>query len=424
MKYVKIKIMLFAILASALIFFGNDFAYIDIEKTAIITAIGVDVEQSGEYLVTAQIAVPEDTAAGEGNRHVEIEGRGATVGAAIKEIGDSTGWYPHLSFCNIVILGRDALNRNVIKILDYFAQTLRIQGSAMAVVADGKAKDILTSLTPLDKTSAFALQKVLFKNPGFDSDVASIAVKTFCKMYYDVTSSGYMPVISMIESIGSDSGSGSGKDSGIGGEQNSGQSGGGDKQSSGSSSGQSSGGGSSSGQSNKEKVFLADKTIIFKNGMPVGELSPFQTLVFNSLRENISGTTLQLKDIEIDGNVQNVLLTVIKNKPSIKVNVGNQGLTADINLKLYCKISDKDSEKSDASYSKNNPIPHSVIEAAQQKISAGIAQLVNESKLTDCDFLGILQQVYRRHFKDYEKIKNNFASALQEQIKVTVCGQK
>ena len=69
MKYIKVKAALFAIFALSLLFFGSDFSIIDIEKTAIITALGVDVEDDGKYLVTAQIAVPESSDVGAENKH-------------------------------------------------------------------------------------------------------------------------------------------------------------------------------------------------------------------------------------------------------------------------------------------------------------------------------------------------------------------
>ena len=422
MNYTKIKALLFAIFAAALLFFGNDFAFIDIEKTAIITALGVDIDESGEYLVTAQIAVPEDAGAGTGNRHVEIEGKGVTVGAAIKQIGDSTGWYPHLSFCNMVILGKKVAEENAIKVLDYFAQTLRIQGSAMAVLAEDKAKDILTAATPLDKTPAFALQKVLFKNPGFDSDIASIAIKTFCMKYYDVTASGYMPLITM-KKTAEDGGSSGGGSSG-GGSSGGGSSGG--ESQSGSAGGSESGaGGSGSGESTqKETVFTANTTVLFKNGLPVGALSPFETLVFNALKDNITGTTIELENVSFEGEDCNVLVTVIKNKPKIKVTAGDDGLHAYIDLKLYCKISDKNAETSSTSYSSLSPLPKEVAEAAEKKISEGITSLIQQEKLTDCDFLDILRQVYRHNHREFEKYKENFAAFLTEHVSVTVSGQK
>jgi len=103
-------------------FFSNDFGLIDVEKTSIITAIAIDkVEQ--QFEVTAQIAVPEATDANTENLKAQLTGKGSTVGAALKDLGDVSGWFPKLAFCNLILLGNSLTDTNVIEALDYFAKT-------------------------------------------------------------------------------------------------------------------------------------------------------------------------------------------------------------------------------------------------------------------------------------------------------------
>ena len=52
------KIVLIAVLFFTINYFSNDFSLHDIEKTAIVVALGIDYNQ-GEYDVTAQIAIPQ-----------------------------------------------------------------------------------------------------------------------------------------------------------------------------------------------------------------------------------------------------------------------------------------------------------------------------------------------------------------------------
>lgn len=179
MKYVKTKLIIAALFFVFVFFFSNDFGLIDIENTAIITAIAIDSAEDG-YEATAQIAVPEATNKNSENKKAQISGTGSTIGAAIKDIGDKSGWFPNLQFCNVLIIGEELTHSNVFKVLDYFSKTLRVQDSAMVVTTDKKAKELLEASTPLDNISSFALQKILLKNPGFDSDVAETDIKNFC----------------------------------------------------------------------------------------------------------------------------------------------------------------------------------------------------------------------------------------------------
>ena len=118
----KVKILMILISVLFLFFFSNDFGLIDVEKTSIITAIAIDKEKD-EFLVTAQIAVPEATDANTENLKTQLEGKGKTVGGAIKDLGDISGWFPKLAFCNLILLGDSLSDTNVIESLDYFAKT-------------------------------------------------------------------------------------------------------------------------------------------------------------------------------------------------------------------------------------------------------------------------------------------------------------
>lgn len=421
MKFLKVKIAMFLVLALFLLFFGNDFSLIDIEKTAIITALAIDLDQNGDYEVTAQIVVPEANDVNTESKHALLSGTGGTVGAAIKKIGDVSGWFPHLSFCNLLIVGNELAENNVIKVLDYFAKTLRLQGSAMVVLSETKAKDVIEVSTPLDKISSFALQKVLFKSPGFDSDIASINIKTFCLEYYDVAHMGYMPMIKIIKQDNPSSEQSSGNSSGgsSGGSMMGGASGG-----SGGSSG-SSGSSDGSGSEPKATVFSANTTALFKNGVKVGELSPESTLLFNALNDDLTGTTIEVNDVAIGlEQPRNFLLTIIKNKAKTRVTATENDLDLYIDLEIYCKISDQNANHSDTAYSKNVPLPREVVEKTKQQIEEGLKSLVEIERRTECDFLKIQQMLYRHNYKHYAAYKDNYTQRIKEHFTVSVTGQK
>ncbi len=58
--YKTVPLKLFVLLAAIVLiaFFSNDFGLVDIQKTAVILAVGLDKEDEN-YTVTAQIAVPK-----------------------------------------------------------------------------------------------------------------------------------------------------------------------------------------------------------------------------------------------------------------------------------------------------------------------------------------------------------------------------
>ena len=95
--------MLVLVALMLFLFFSNDFGLVDIHKSSIVVAVGVDAEEDG-YSVTAQAAVPTP-AQGEGSAaYTRVTGKGATVAEALDDINAKTGFYPKLTFCNLVIL--------------------------------------------------------------------------------------------------------------------------------------------------------------------------------------------------------------------------------------------------------------------------------------------------------------------------------
>jgi hypothetical protein len=101
MKARNAKFILLIVLALFVFFFSSDFGLIDVEKTSIITAIAIDKGDDDNYEVTAQIAVPEATDTNSENLKAQLQGKSSTIGGALKDIGDLSGWFPKLAFCNL-----------------------------------------------------------------------------------------------------------------------------------------------------------------------------------------------------------------------------------------------------------------------------------------------------------------------------------
>lgn len=410
MRFKEIKLV-FALLGLVfLLFFSNDFGLIDIEKTAIITAVAVDLSENGEYKITAQIAVPEATDTNTENQRAQISGKGATVGAAIKNIGDTSGWFPQLCFCNLIVVGGEFTDYNLIKILDYFSKTLRVQDTALIIMAEKEGAELLKLATPLDNISSFALQKILLKNAGLNRDVAVADVKSFCTGYYSDAGSSIMPLVKVVsQKSENEKTSAEGSSGGSGVESGSGGSG---------------GGSSESGGAKGDAIFNANTTALFLRGVKVGELDEDLTLAFNSLTKDFSNTTFELKDVKVGVKTENFLLTVFSCKASRKVSVSESGINLTVDVDIYAKISDRNGEYSDIDYIKNLQLPYYVEESAERELKTRIEDLIRTEITTGCDFLDIKKELYRKHYSYYHVYKDNFLENLTYSVNVNFSGQK
>lgn len=407
----RAKIIMLAIFLVFTLFFSNDFGLIDVEKTSIITAIAIDKEGE-DYIATAQIAVPEANDTNTENQKAQISGKGSTIGAAIKDFGDTSGWFPKLSFCNLILIGNGFEKENVITVLDYFAKTLRVQDSALVAMTEKKASEILELASPLDNLSSFALQKILLKTTGFDRDVATTDIKSFCSGHYSYSKSAHMPLIKIIPSSIGQSSDQQGNESGA------------SSTDSGKSTG-SSGGSSSDEQKKNDYLFDAKTTVLFKNGYKVGELNEDMTLTYNALTSQFKGTTIPFDNVQTYPNEKsNYLITVMRASPQIKLFADTNNLTLKIDLEVYCKVSDHNADGSSESLSENKPLPKPLIERAKEFFTENINAIIQASKQSECDVLKLKEKLYRFNHKEYSRYKDNYLSALKTEINVTVTGQK
>ena len=265
MRFKTLKLILLLIVALGALFFSNNFGLVDIERTTIITAVALDRKDDGDYELTAQIAMPEASNNNNENLKTMISVTGGTVGAALKKLSDLSGWYPNLNYCNLILVGRSFTDTNLIKVVDYFNTTFRLQDSALIAMCDIDAKEILALSSPLDNITSFAIQRILIKTKDFENGIVANDIKTFCEGYYSPSSSSFMPVISINEESTSN---------------NDGSSGQSDKNSGGNSSG-----GQGGSQGSDLKLFNAERTAVFKKGYYVGELSKDQSFISTTLKQ-------------------------------------------------------------------------------------------------------------------------------------------
>lgn len=391
MKFTRAKVIMLAICLLTVYFFSNDFGQIDVEKASIVTAVAVDKNTEG-YAVSLQIAVPESNATSS-NKKTVVTGIGKTVAEAIGKVGSKTGWYQKLAFCNMVLIGEDLTNTNVMNFLDYFSRSLKIQSSALLAVTQGPAIEVLKKATPLDNFSGFALQKIILQSKGMTASAFSVDIKNFSIGYYSRSKSGYMPYVTMQENNATTP---------------------------------------TSTQKNKDEssadekpvLFSAEQTMLFLGGKKSGMLNKEETALAFYLKKNRTDTELAVNGTIIDGEKVDFMLSVLNSKSKISVNIVEDKPVLNIEQKYYVKITDETSSKNDLSQSPVIILPNELILKTELQIKENLLSLVETCKNAKTDILQIDENIYRHHHKYYEKLKDDLFKDLSTNINVTVYGQK
>ena len=383
------RLCLIIVAAIILIFFSNDFGLVDIQKTAIVLAVGID-RDGEDFALTAQIAVPKGSERTTGGTSsVEIEGRGATVPDCISDIYAKTGWVPKLVFCNLVLLGESAANEDVFSCLDFFLRNEYIPNSCQLAACEGSAGEMLSTTSAIDDTSALALSKLFSDAAKKSGYVLTTTLREFAVGYYGVSGSGYMPYVRAQVQEGSSSGGSSGGSS-----------------SSAGSSGSSDRSGGAGAQ--EKKVYSAEETAIFSGGRLAAILPREQTFAFSLLEGNVYTGSFQA-----DGQTY----VVLKNGGSVGLELADVP-TATLSLELRVQLYGTREASSPEEIAKSMLTPEQ--EARAEEVLTGyLSDLWDTCVQTGCDLFELRTKLYRASLAEYGQWKDSIL-AVPVKIEATI----
>ena len=358
----KLWIILAAIVA--ITFFSNDFGLVDIQKTAIILAAGIDRTADG-FSLTAQIAVPKgsDRTTG-GTSSVEIEGQGATVSDCISAIYTKTGWVPKLVFCDLVLLGEEAARANAFDALDFFLRNEYAPDSCLLAVCEGTAAETLKATSAIDDASSLALEKLFSDAAKKSGRVMTTTLREFAIGYYGRSESGYMPYVRMLSQNGAQGGSGGQNAAG--------------------------GQGAAGGQSGQEMIFSAEQTAVFSQGRMTDVLTEAETFAFSLLKGNVYGGTLPS-----DG----ITLAVLRNDGSVSL-TEEPTLQATLSVDLKVRLAGRDAPSSLENVAKDS-VTEEELSAAESALRGAIGSLWERCAQSECDLFNLRRTLYRRSAAAY-----------------------
>lgn len=382
-----------------ILFFTNDFNATDVQKSAIVIAVGVD-GTSEEFSVTAQISLPNKEEQG-GTQTSLITGKGSTVAEAFRDVNAKTGWYPKLVFCKLIVLGESACKENAFTALDYFLRDEYFPDGCLIAACKGEASKLLSTQTPVDKISALAAQKVLSRHAERVGAVAPMTLREFAEQFYSRGKSGVLPVLSTAPPSQSSEKSGSQQSGQNSEKQEGGQ---GEKQSS-----------AQSGKTSKEseqQVFQAKTSALFLDGKAVGKLTDEETFAFCLVRNK-----LRLADYGIEFENVDYTLNFRYTRPSLKLKIDENGVPRlDISVKITAGLKDVNAALGVSETDGPANIPDGLFERAQTKLEEEIAKTFETCRAAKCDALELFGELERKN-ADYLPV---FREDLLERVIVTV----
>ena len=381
-------------------FFSNDFGLVDIQKTAVILAAGID--KSGEgYELTAQISVPKGGETTGGTASVELSGKGETVADCLMMMYADSGWIPKFDFCSLVLLGEEAAREGAMPALNYFLHNEYMSDNCAVAVAEGSAGEMLKKTSAIDDTPSLAIHKLFSGAAEKTGAAVKNTLRVFAVDTLGVSKSSFMPFIRSLPRESGESGAEGSENSG--GEDGAKQSG--------------------SEDSGDAVLFRAEETALFREGKMTGLLSAEETLAFNLVRGKVKAGILTVKGE--DG--EPVSLSIKRGSLSIKRGGGSaklgeeDELRAKLSVRLKVLVSDRTEEDFMAG-TETNVATDEDERRAEELISSHIASLWGKCQISGCDLLLLARELYRKDPKAFEANFGLILSGIEADIEVSVKG--
>ncbi len=381
----RLPVKLYLILAAILffIFFSNDFGLVDIQKTAIILAVGVDKSEEG-YTLTTQIAVPQSQQGQTVTSSVQIQAEAPTLCNCLSDIYAKTGWVPKLIFCDLIVVGEELAKEDIFGSLDYFLRDEYVSDSCLLAVCEGKAADLISSSSAIDNTTAFAIEKLFSDASEKTGHLSKNTLKEFSIGYYGASESGFMPYIRQIPlekemQKEQPTAAKSGEDGGA----------------------------------QEQMIYSASDTALFQKGKMVALLNSDQTFAFNLLRGKVFSGIFTVHEEEKPAS-----LTVLKNEGGASLNMKGAP-TAEFSLNLKVRIHNKGVPSPIGEIADSEPTEE-LLSLAKDKISEDVLSIWQTCVQANCDLFYFKRELYRSSLSKYNEWKEVLLTTVQPNIKVEV----
>lgn len=404
----KLALLLGGVLLFA--FFSNDFGLVDIQKTAVILAAGIDRTEAG-YELTAQISVPKGGESAGGTASVELTGRGETVADCLMQMYANSGWVPKFDFCSLVLLGEETARTGAMPALNYFLHNEYMSDDCAVAACEGRAGELLQKKSAIDDTPSLAIAKLFSGAAEKSGATVKNTLREFAVSTLGKAESSFMPYIRAFPDGEGENGGGSAE-----GSSGNAGSGGGSEESSGGGAGGSGDAGSGADKGEAPVLFRAEETALFFRGRMTGLLSAEKTFAYNLLMGHVSAGILT---VEGEDGLP-VSLSIKRGTGKAALSDGGS-LRAELSVSLKVLVSDR-AEEDFLAGTETNVATRTDEARAEELLRGYVSSLWETCGESGCDLFLLARELYRRDPGRYEAEKERFPSGIGADISVTVRG--
>ena len=170
-----------------------------LKNRAIILAIGIDISDDDEYIITAQKFSPKGTGASTAidaskTNDVIMTGKGKSITQAMTDIQSKHGKEIFLGNNSYIVFGKELAIRGIKPVLSFFNSSYEQRPTATVIMSETTAADVINNQVTQDIMPAFSLGLITEKSQG----IKSVGEINFLQIMSDILSekrSPYIPIV-------------------------------------------------------------------------------------------------------------------------------------------------------------------------------------------------------------------------------------
>lgn len=198
----RIGIVLVVVAAVALV--AGSFKGSDVLDRAIILGIGIDAEESGGVLLTAEVVAPGNGTEQVGTFSKTVSVKGETVNVALQNVAEATGKETSLGQCVVLVLGQEYTETvDFSDLIDYFIKHHSLKESAVICCCEGDAKELFNKGNSLAQSMSLAIAAALLDQAEKIS-VTNNSLLQYARSQNELSRTGFLNKVAFVPSENTD----------------------------------------------------------------------------------------------------------------------------------------------------------------------------------------------------------------------------
>ncbi|MGE5613565.1 MAG: Ger(x)C family spore germination protein [Bacillota bacterium] len=332
----------------------------EINDLEIVIGMGVDKdENTGNILLTAQVVKEAEAGrssgkgggGGDDEAFWNVSSTGNSIFDAVRQITHKTGNRLFVSHSQAVIFGNDIVEEGLQKYIDFFLRAHEMRPTALILVAEDRASDVMDAKPATEKFPAMHIAK-LVKNYGFTSHFYKVNMKDFASCLMSTAKAPIAPLV-----------------------------------------------GVSQGEESKD-IYVSGMAV-FKKDKMVGKLNQDEVRGLLWVLGEVKSGVLLVPSPNKQGNA---VLEIIKAKSKVTPEIKDGQIIIHVKIIEESSLSEKTTTENLATTSAIKKLEEASAEIIRQEIMAAF----DKSKELKADFFGFGEMLHKKYGSEWKVLKANW----------------